>query len=245
MSAFSAIFKCPVRRATGRQSRQRMQGSRAAEADARPCRGATVLRMGCAGDRSSPWDGSGRGRPIRCCRPPHIGASACLRKTSGGSGGRATRPAGNRASLGQPTPTRPLCRRTPATSRQFLVQCLVSRGPVCRTAASQNRTFKTGPNTRSRSCLRSQEAVLPHPQAFQTVVPPGPAVREAQDIPRIHFVLPAQPAAQPLERDCVATDPAVRRTVMDSSNVPAAPSPPPTVLRSSLRTPFSCSSGMI
>ena len=45
-----------------------------------------MLGMGCAGDRSSPWDGSGRGRPIRCCRPPYIGASACLRKTSGGRG---------------------------------------------------------------------------------------------------------------------------------------------------------------
>ena len=89
MSAFSAIFKCPVRGESGRFSRQRTQGGRAAEADARLCLGAIVLGMGCAGDRSWPWDGSGRGRPIRCCRAPHIGASACLRKTSGGGGGRS------------------------------------------------------------------------------------------------------------------------------------------------------------
>ena len=41
------------------------------------------------------------------------------------------------------------------------------------------------------------------------------------------------------------TDPAVPRTGTNSSNVPAAPSSPPTVLRSALRTPFSCSSGII
>ena len=149
MSAFSAKLKCPVRRTSGRPSSQRTQGGRAAQADARLRRGATVLGRDCAGDRSSPWDGSGRGRPIRCCRAPYIGASACLRKTSGGSGGRATRPAGNRTGLGRPTPARPLpprrrgrcavARRLPAGS--CLVQGLASCAPVCRTAAPQKRTF--------------------------------------------------------------------------------------------------------
>ena len=91
--------------------------------------------------------------------------------------------------------------------------------------------------SRSRSCLRSQEAALPHPQAFQTVVPPRPAVREAHDLPRLRIVLPAQPAAQPLESDCAATDPAVPRAGTSSSDVSAAPGPPPTVLRSSLPLP--------
>ena len=123
-------LKCPVRRAAGKPSRQRTQDVRAAEADARLYRGATALGMGCGGDRSSPWDGSGRGRPIRCCRSPCIGASACLRKTSGGSGGRATRPAGNRAGLDRPMPTLSLCRRTPATRRQPLGPgpCVVGSG---------------------------------------------------------------------------------------------------------------------
>ena len=39
MSAFSAKLKCPVRRASGRPSRQRTQGGRASEADARLRRG--------------------------------------------------------------------------------------------------------------------------------------------------------------------------------------------------------------
>ena len=126
----------PVRRASGKPSRQRTQGGRAAEADAQLYRGTTALGMGCVGDRSSPSDGSGRGRPIRCCRSAYIGASACLRKTSGGSGGRATRPAGNRAGLGRPTPTRSLCRRTPATRRQPL-----GPGPCVAGSGMPHRSF--------------------------------------------------------------------------------------------------------
>ena len=126
---FSASFKCPVRRVPGKLSRQRTQGGRAAEADARLCLGAIVLGMGCAGDRSWPWDGSGRGRPIRCCRAPHIGASACLRKNLGGAGAGATRPAGNRTGLASQRLRGPLCRRTPAIRRQLLGPGLCVAGP--------------------------------------------------------------------------------------------------------------------
>ena len=37
---------------------------------------------------------------------------------------------------------------------------------------------------RSRSCLRSREAALPHLQAFQAVALPQPLVREAHELPR-------------------------------------------------------------
>ena len=51
-------------------------------------------------------------------------------------------------------------------------------------------------DSRSRSCLRPREAALPRFQAFQAVALPQPLVRKAHDLPRIHFVLPAQPLAR-------------------------------------------------
>ena len=40
----------------------------------------------------------------------------------------------------------------------------------------------------------------PHSQAFPSVAPPQPTIREAHDLPRLHPVLPAQPPVRPPAR---------------------------------------------
>ena len=163
------------------------------------------------------WGGSTRCRAFRLgCRAPSIGASSCLRKTSGVRGHRAPERAA-RVRLPESFPAHcgqlrrhaectipihailPVCfEKTVESRRGALVEggwnsgfrrlspscwCLVlhlDRGsspcasnPACRLPAL---------GFRSRSCLRSREAALPHLQAFQTVALPRPLIREPHEL---------------------------------------------------------------